>query len=380
MPIKSATFYATMTLLSHVPWVGGGGWWYESRSGKNWKARAKTSNITQQCYYIMHRQNKNPEIGVVAKSFTKEAGLVARLQQSFPKARLAAPKANWEGTGIAAFLQGCQAAIIGRERLGQVELAQLKTQGVECIAKYGVGLDNIDCAYAKSIGLKILQSPGANRHAVAELSLCFLLGLAHQCFQSYHRLQHGLWKREGGQNLREKTVGILGCGNIGSELARLLEPLGCQILVNDTIDKEDFIQVQRRRGQSIQQISKTELYCQADFISIHLPLTPQTYKLIDAKVFGQCKKHSYWINTSRGDIVCERSLKEALQSKQIAGAALDVLSCEPVEELALLDIETLMLTPHIGGASTEARWAMGMGCIQSLEEFYYNKDRDTTRD
>ncbi len=162
-----------------------------------------------------------------------------------------------------------------------------------------------------------------------------------------------------------KTVGIIGCGNVGSELVRLLSPFKCRILVRDIVDKKEFC-----RQHGAQEASLDGVIDQSDIVTLHVPLTDLTRNLIDETIFRRMQSTAFLVNTSRGEVVDEKALKTCLINGEIAGAALDVFSQEPPEDFDLLAHPNLMVTPHIGGNSVEAVEAMGRSAIHHLKEFF----------
>ena len=258
----------------------------------------------------MAQNNSPPLLAVTSPSFSSNPTLVNELARSFPKLRVNREKKELRGQSLLSFLEGSEALLVGREMIDASVMDALAQ--LICIVKYGVGLDNIDLEYAKKRGIHVGFQSGTNRRSVAELALCFLLGLAHHAFFRYFDLKQGLWIKEGGQELSAKSVGIIGCGNVGSELVKLLLPFGSSILINDIIDKNDFIRAQKERGQKIQwAATKEEIYASCDFISLHTPLSPDTRGMIDARALGQMKSSAFLINTSRGQVIDEGALKRA---------------------------------------------------------------------
>ena len=307
-------------------------------------------------------------LAVTSPSFSSNSILVEELRQRFPELRLNSEKEELRGQALLSFLEKSEAAIIGREIIDAAILDALPR--LACIAKYGVGLDNIDLEYAKKRGIYVGFQPGTNRRSVAELALCFLLGLARNVFFSYLNLKQSRWIKDGGQELSRKSVGIIGCGNTGSELVKLLLPLQCSVWIYDIVDKSEFIAAQKKMGQEIQQVStKEEIYAACDLISLHVPLTELTENLIDARALKQMKSSAYLINTSRGRVIDEQALKQALAEKQIAGAALDVFVEEPLQDKELQNLPNLVLSPHIGGNTEEAVLAMGRAAIAELKKW-----------
>ena len=178
-------------------------------------------------------------------------------------------------------------------------------------------------------------------------------------------LKRGVWHREGGQELTGKSIGIIGCGNVGQELVRLLQPFQCRIWVHDIADRSKFC---RKFGAV--ETGFEEIIEEVDILTLHVPLTENTENLIDKSVLAKMKPSAFLVNTSRGRVVHQGDLHQALVSGEIAGAGLDVFWEEPPVETEFLQLPNLMVTPHIGGNSREAVEAMGRAAIQNLVEYF----------
>jgi D-3-phosphoglycerate dehydrogenase len=192
-----------------------------------------------------------------------------------------------------------------------------------------------------------------------------MLGLCRNVFGSGFKLKQSDWDKNGGHQLSGKTVGIIGCGHIGSDVARLLSPLGCSILVRDIVDKSDFC---HKQGASI--ASLEEVIEKSDVITLHVPLTELTRQMVNENFLKRMKSSAFFINTCRGEVVDQDALKNALNQKTIAGAALDVFAEEPPTDAEFLSLPNLMVTPHIGGNAREAVAAMGRSAIDHLVSFF----------
>jgi D-3-phosphoglycerate dehydrogenase len=213
------------------------------------------------------------------------------------------------------------------------------------------------------------QKPGdgVNRRSVSELTLCFMLGLFRNIFSSGFKLKQSDWEKNGGQELTGKTVGIIGCGFIGTEVIRLLKPFQCNFLANDIIDKSKFCKEFYATETSLENLTSS-----SDIISLHVPLNSSTKGMVEADFLNKMKRTSLLINTSRGDIVDHQELKKALKNGVIAWAALDVFAEEPPEDQEFLSLSNLMVTPHIAGNSQESIEAMGQSAINHLIDFFKN--------
>jgi len=261
------------------------------------------------------------------------------------------------------FLRDADAAVIGTEPITDQVLSQ--TSRLKIVSKYGVGLDNIDQESLKRRNIALGWTGGINRRSVSELTLCFMLGLSRNIFSSGFKLKQSVWNKNGGWQLTGKTIGIIGCGNIGSDLIKLLAPLKCTLLVCDIADKAELC-----REHNATQTSLENLVAESDIVSLHVPLTSLTIKMVGENFLDRMKPTAYLINTSRGDVVEQDALKSALMRGYIAGAALDVFTEEPPTDEVFLSLPNLMVTPHIGGNTKEAVEAMGRSAIQHLVTFF----------
>ena len=302
------------------------------------------------------------KVKVANIAFSKNNFLVERLLEEFPDAEF-----NSKGTRInypetIEYFSDAEAIVVGLEKIDDDLLSKLPN--LKMIAKFGVGIDNIDIDACIKRNILVGWTGGVNKRSVAEMALGFMIALSRNLFVTSNQLKEGLWNKNGGTQLSGKTVGIIGFGNIGKELVKLLKPFGCKIIVNDIIDLEKF-----NESFDFQQVSKDYMFREADIISIHTPLTSETSYLINSSVFEIMKPSSFIINTARGGIINETDLKEALEKGLISGAALDVYNEEPPSDLDLLKQNNFICTPHIGGNSYEAVVAMGMSALDHLLNF-----------
>jgi phosphoglycerate dehydrogenase-like enzyme len=302
-----------------------------------------------------------PRVVVTPPAFCKSPSLRKELSSHFPNTVFNEKDRYLSGPELVDFLKDADAAMIGRD-LVSAELVRTLPK-LKMISKYGVGLDNVDQEAVGRANIEFRVTFGTNKRSVAELTLGFMIGLCHNMLSE--KLKEGFWQREGGQELSGKTVGIIGCGNVGQELVRLLQPFQCQIRVRDIADRSEFC-----RQFGAVETEFQELIEEADIVTLHVPLTEDTENFINKSVFSKMKPSAFLVNTSRGRVVHQEDLHQALMSGDIAGAGLDVFWQEPPTDKDFLQLSNLMVTPHIGGNTKEAIEAMGKAAIQNLVEYY----------
>ena len=306
---------------------------------------------------------KSPKIVVTSLSFGKSEFLRQELNKIFSNSFFNETGRHLTKAELIEVLKDADAAIVGLDKIDESILG--KASRLQIISKYGVGLDNIDQGLLAKYKIRLGWEGGVNRRSVAEVTLCFMLGLCRNIFNSGFSLKQMLWNKNGGAQITGKTVGIIGCGNIGSDVIQLLSPFRCNILVHDVIDKSEFCQKQK-----VKETDLVNLISTSDIISLHVPLSPQTKGMVDKSFISRMKSTAFLINTSRGDVVDQAALKNALINGDIAGAALDVFEEEPPKDKEFLSLSNLMVTPHMAGNSKEAIMAMGQSAIKHLIDFY----------
>jgi D-3-phosphoglycerate dehydrogenase len=300
-------------------------------------------------------------IKVTAESFLKNAELCAELKSLFPDAVL------WEKREtLAEFCADAEALIVGREKISDGFLAGCPN--LKLIAKYGVGLDNIDIPACERRGIKIGWTGGVNKTSVAELTLAFMLGAAHNIFFTGTELKKGNWFKNGGHLLSGRTVGIIGVGFVGKEIVRMLKPFGCEILVNDIVNQAEFYE-----SNNLSECLKSEIYARADIISLNVPLTHETHVMMGKAEFDLLKPEAILVNTSRGEILDEEALKNWLNENPRATVCVDVFHGEPTPDRELLEHPRVFGTPHIGGNAYEAVLAMGRSALYHVKHYYDQK-------
>ena len=307
--------------------------------------------------------DSRPKIAVTSISFGKSAGLREELLRVFPNSVFNESGQQLSGKALIEFINNADAAIVGSETIDDSVLEH--TPALKIISKYGVGLDSIDQESLKRRNISLGWTGGVNHRSVSEQTLCFMLGLCRNVFRSGFKLKASEWDKDGGHQLSGKTVGIIGCGHVGADLLRLLVPLGCTLLVRDIVDKSDFC-----RKQGAFEASIDEVIEKSDIISLHVPLTELTRRMVNENFLERMKSTAFLVNTCRGEVVDQQALKDALSQGIIAGAALDVFVEEPPTDAEFLSLPNLMVTPHIGGNTREAVEAMGRSAIENLTSFF----------
>lgn len=303
------------------------------------------------------------QIHVTSVSFYKNTLLRQEILRRFPKTVFHEGHTPLSGRELAFFLKDAEGVIVGREAIDDELLSQCPQ--LQIVAKYGVGLDNIDQEACRKRGVVVGWTGGVNRRSVAELTLCFLIGMSRNVFYSAQSLREGKWNKNGGVQLSNRNVGIIGLGNIGKEVCRLLKPFGCKIYANDLLDMREYC-----LNEGLIFTDKDTIYKNADILSLHIPLTDLTRNLINRESLSKMRNPVQIINTSRGEVVVESALKIALQKGEVSQAALDVFIDEPPEDLEFLSLPNLIATAHIGGNALEAVLAMGQSAIDHLTKHF----------
>lgn len=308
----------------------------------------------------------NMIVGITTVAFSKNKSLVEKVKNlGFKKVYTNELFKRFTKEELIEFLSKCDVAIIGLDNIDESVLS--KTPKLKAISKYGVGLDNIDFNVCKKYNVEVLHTQGINKRSVSELALGCMLSLLRNIYVSSNLLKNSIWEKNGGTQLSNKTIGIIGVGNIGKDLIELLQAFNCKILVNDIIKQDEYY-----KKYNLIETSKEEIYKNADIITIHTPLDSSTKNMINKEVLSAMKSNAIVINSARGGIVNQDDLKWALQNNIIAGAAIDAYEVEPPEDLELLGLPNLINTPHIGGNAIEAVEAMGESAIKNILNWINN--------
>jgi len=234
---------------------------------------------------------------------------------------------------------------------------------LKVVARAGVGLDNVDIKAATAAGVMVVNAPTSNVVSAAELAIAQMLGLARHVPDANQSLKAGEWKRSQftGAELYEKTVGIVGLGRIGGLVAQRLAGFGVELIGYDP-----YITPARAEAMGVKLASLEEVMKQSDFITIHIPKTPETTGMISTAQFAIAKPNLRIVNCSRGGIIDEAALYTALSTNQIAGAGLDVFVTEPPKDNPLLTLKNILVTPHLGASTDEAQEKAGISVAKSV--------------
>jgi D-3-phosphoglycerate dehydrogenase / 2-oxoglutarate reductase len=267
--------------------------------------------------------------------------------------------------GLPAALADADALVV-RSAVQVDDALMEKAPKLRVIGRAGVGVDNIDAEAATRRGIVVMNTPGANAVAVAELTIGLMLALARKLPAATETMHAGKWEKKSlqGSELRGKTLGILGLGRIGLEVARRARGFGLEIIGSDP-----FVSAAVARENGIRLVSLDELFAGSDYLTLHVGLTPQTADVINAKTLATMKKGVRIINCARGELIDDGALLEALKSGQVAGAALDVFREEPLKNSPYTGLDNVILTPHIAGSTAEAQEAVGIQIARQVREY-----------
>jgi D-3-phosphoglycerate dehydrogenase len=242
------------------------------------------------------------------------------------------------------------------------------------ILRAGIGVDNIDVEEATKHGIIVMNNPQSTVNAVAELTIGFLFILSRKLIDANNSLKSKIWDREKftGYELEGKTLGIIGLGNIGREVARKAKLLNMNVIAYDIYDLSEVA-----KSIGVEFVSFDEVLSRSDFISIHVPLTDSTRHIIGKDEFNKMKNGVKIINCARGGVIDEDALYEAIVNGKVSSAALDVFEQEPPFNSRLLELENVIVTPHIGAATHESQKKVSIAIVeQAIDALKYNRIRN----
>ena len=291
-----------------------------------------------------------PKVAVTIPYFDFFPHLKDELRAIYPDAKFRTDRVRFNEDQLIEYLRGHDAAVIGIEYITDKVLSAVPE--LKVLSLCSAGVDHIDPALLNKHDVKMWWVAGVNYVSVAELSIAYMVMANRRVHTFASMLRKGEWKGPVGfgADLRGKTVGIHGCGHIGKEVVKLLQPWGVKILICDRIDMKDFC-----KQWNAEQVSQDELWARSDVLTIHLSKNSTTIGMYTREVIGKFKPGMILVNIARGFMVDEVALKDALDSGHIAGAAFDVFAVEPANENPLVHHPQMFASPHIG-ATTKESW------------------------
>ncbi len=242
-----------------------------------------------------------------------------------------------------------------------------KALNLKVIGRAGSGLDNVDKAVASKKGIVVMNTPGGNTITTAEHTVALLFALARNIPQANQSIKSGKWEKKKfmGVELFNKTLGIVGIGSIGAQVAKRAQALEMNIIAYDPFLNEEMAQ-----GIGVRKVSLDELFQEADFITIHTPLTPETKNLINKETIALMKDGVRIINCARGGIVNESDIRDAIVRGKVGGVALDVLEKEPPDDLSLISLDQVICTPHLGASTREAQENVAIAVAEQIVDYF----------
>jgi D-3-phosphoglycerate dehydrogenase len=237
---------------------------------------------------------------------------------------------------------------------------------LKVIGRAGSGLDNVDKVEATKHGVVVMNTPGGNTITTAEHTIALMISMARRIPQATASMKQGKWEKKKfmGVELYNKTLGIIGIGNIGSHVAKIAQGMGMNVITYDPYMSEE-----KKKTLGVTVVDLNELIKAADVITLHIPMTNETKHLINAKNIGKMKKGVRIINASRGGVVDEAALYKALKSGKVAGAALDVFETEPPSESPLFELEDFICTPHLGASTADAQENVALAVANQIADY-----------
>jgi phosphoglycerate dehydrogenase-like enzyme len=296
-------------------------------------------------------------VAVTSRSFSRNEVLRAELLARYERVTFNDEGLSLEGDSLVAFLAGHPLAITALEKIDDAVLERLPD--LQAISKVGVGVDMIDLEAMERHGVRLAWSRGTNARSVSELTIALMLALLRHLPSVTRLVRQEEWRQLQGSTLTGRTVGIVGFGHVGRDLAGLLAAFSCRVLAYDVAPLADL-------PAHVEQSSLDSLLALSEIVTLHTVLTDDTRNLLGRERIGAMRPGALVINTSRGGLVDEGALYDALSSDHLAGAALDVFSSEPPGDHPLLGLDQVIVTPHIGGSTREAVLAMGRAAIAGL--------------
>ncbi|MDC1035684.1 phosphoglycerate dehydrogenase [Alphaproteobacteria bacterium] len=304
--------------------------------------------------------NVEDKVVVCSRSFSANKELCTELLSRYRQVKFNDKGFSLSGDILHEFIYDATKVIVGLENIDAQMLSNLPNLRV--VSKYGVGIDMLDIAAFASKGIRLGWTGGINKRSVSETVVLFALALSRNLCVANNEVKSGVWSQIKGNLLTDKTFGIIGFGHVGRDLSLLLKPFNCKVMIYDKFLKELPSSQCNFKNSSFE-----DLLSRSDYISLHVPLNSETRNMIDATELKEMKSSAFLINTSRGGVINEGALFNALRSFQIAGAAFDVFDEEPPGSSPLLNLSNFISTPHMAGTAVETILEMGMAAIDGLD-------------
>ncbi len=304
------------------------------------------------------------QVAVSSLSFSKRAELRQELSAICGRVTFNETGRILEGAELIRFIKQAKATllIVGTEAITKEILAACPE--VKLVAKYGVGLDNVDTVYLQQAGIKLGWSAGVNKRGVSELVLSYALSHYRNVWETCELMRQGIWHKDGGRLFSAKTCGIVGLGNVGQDLAQLLKAFGVTTYYHDIAPREaEALALGARKA------SYHDLLRECDLVTFHVPAEASTRLMFGAKELSLVKPDAMIVNTSRGSVVDFEATVTALRNGKIGAFATDVYPEEPYDGSALRALKGLYMTPHIAGNAAESVLAMGRSAIAHVAAF-----------
>lgn len=305
--------------------------------------------------------NPTTKIAVCSRSFSQNPILRTELLARYPQVTFNDAGLQLKGQSLIKFLRGHDKAITALEIIDDTVLSSLPE--LKVISKFGVGLDMLDLAAMRRKGVRLGWTGGVNKRSVSELVVAFAIIMLRKIHAANLEVREGVWRQHKGSLLSGKTVGIIGFGPVGKDVASLMKAFDCEVLMYDIVDNAAFC-VQHQ----ILAVDLDELLGKSDIVTIHTPLNDSTRNVLSLGKLALMKPSAILINLARGGLVDELALKTMLMDGRLAAAAFDVFAQEPPVDQELIRLPNFFATPHIGGSSHEAILAMGRAAISGLDE------------
>ena len=305
-------------------------------------------------------------VAVANITFSSSPLLRAALEKYFPNSFYNEKKSRLIGNELSDFISNAEILLLGLEILDEDILT--KNTGLEVIAKYGVGIDNIDFDLLKRHKIELLHEVGVNRIEVAEFAYAQIINLLRNISFTGKLLARGIWLKDGGSSLSEVTVGVVGIGNIGSAVIETLSANCCKKIICYDINTDKYCKVAHLPNVSFSDLQT--VYNQSDILTLHIPGDESNNDFIDQAAVQSMKKGIKVVNISRGNLIQVEALLSGIENNIIHSVALDVYTYEPYFDARIMNNDRIVVTPHTAGNSKESISKMGYSSINNLINFY----------